>query len=49
MGSLFQSIPAAMIGTTNGKAMLLYRTIAPRLFTLNPIVNKRDKAKKMQK
>lgn len=32
----------------NGRTILLYRTIAPRKFTVKPIVNKKENEKKMQ-
>ena len=44
-----QSIDAAIGITKKGRIILRYRTIAPRLFTLNPMASNSDKEKKIQK
>ena len=43
-----QSMPATRGIIKKGRTMLRYLTIAPRLFTLNPIESKTEKEKKMQ-
>lgn len=45
---LAQSVSAAKGTTSNGKIILRYLTIAPRLFTLNPIVSNIEMEKKIQ-
>lgn len=45
----FQSIWDTIGTMRSGMTILLYRTIAPRKFTVYPIVNNMEKEKKIQK